>query len=309
MQRKYLKVGSFIVLAILCLVGIMNSAVALLSGFLFTLIFGQYFGKQKAIIINYLLKVSIIGLGFGMYIEETLKIGQEGLSLTVFTIALTLVLGFFITKLLKIDSKLGYLISSGTSICGGSAIAAVSSVIKSSPETISLALGVVFFLNAIALFIFPPLGHLFNLNQHQFGLWSAVAIHDTSSVVGAALQYGDQALKEATTVKLARSLWIIPVSLLSMIFFKNKGGNIKIPWFILLFVVAILINSYLKIPPALSMGITHFSQKMLVLTLFLIGSSISVNDIKTTGAKPFVLGVSLWICISVVALLYILYIL
>src|SRR5699024_9330039 len=150
-----------------------------------------------------------------MYIDETLKIGKEGFSITLLTIVITLALGWLLTKVLKLDLQLGYLISSGTSICGGSAIAAVSSVITAPTKLISIALGVVFFLNSIALFIFPGLGHFFGLNQHEFGLWAAIAIHDTSSVVGAALDYGEEALQVATTVKLSRTLWIIPVSLVS----------------------------------------------------------------------------------------------
>lgn len=309
MTKRNLIFATFILLILCCFSGIFNSAEALISGFLFTLILGKHYEKPKGKIIKLFLKISIIGLGFGMYLDETLKAGKEGLSLTIFTITTTLVLGFLITKLLKIDLKLGYLISSGTSICGGSAIAAVSSVIKAKPKVISLALGVVFFLNAIALFIFPLIGHFFNLTQHQFGLWAAVAIHDTSSVVGAALDYGQIALKEATIVKLARSLWIIPVSILSMLFFKNKEGKIIIPWFILLFILAILINSYLKLPTRLTNGITILSERMLVTTLLLIGSTISIKDIKETGVKPFILGISLWLCISIGSLYFILNIL
>src|SRR5699024_6916888 len=210
-------------------------------------------------------------------------------------------------KLFKLDKKLGYMVSSGTSICGGSAIAAVSSVIKAPPKTISMALGVVFFLNAIALFIFPPIGHLLHLTQQQFGLWAAVAIHDTSSVVGAALDYGPKALKIATTVKLARALWILPVSFFSLWAFKNKNGTIKIPWFILLFILAMLINSYFKLPNLLTSTITTIAERMLVLTLLLIGSTLSFRDIKNTGTKPFMLALSLWVFVSVSSLYLILH--
>lgn len=306
MTKKNLILAIFILLIVCCLSGLLNSAEALILGFLFTLIFGKHFELSKGKAISLLLKGSVIGLGFGMYINETLKTGKEGLSLTVFTIFITLGLGYLLTKLLKIDLKLGYLISSGTSICGGSAIAAVSSVIRANPKAISVSLGVVFFLNAIALFIFPPIGHYFHLTQHQFGLWAAVAIHDTSSVVGAALEYGQEALKIATTVKLTRTLWIIPVSILSMIIFKSKKGKIKIPWFILLFILAILINSYFHLPTTLTSGIVTLSERTLVATLFLIGSTLSIKDIKETGARPFILGVSLWLFISVVSLYFIL---
>ncbi|MCO5267640.1 MAG: putative sulfate exporter family transporter [Brumimicrobium sp.] len=300
------KKNSIIILYLLLLVaailGILNSAGALISGFFVTLFFGNYFEAIKTKLIQWSLKIAVVGLGFGMYLEETVKAGKDGFELTVFTIFSILILGYLLTKLLKLDTKLGYLISSGTSICGGSAIAAVSSVIKATAKDISIALGVVFFLNAIALFFFPPIGHFFELSQKQFGLWAAVAIHDTSSVVGAALDYGQEALRIATTVKLARTLWIIPVSLLSMLLFKSKEGKIKFPWFILLFIAAIFINSYFSLPEQLTSSITLVSHKLLIVTLLLIGSTLSVKDIKETGIKPFLLGVMLWIFVSVTSL-------
>lgn len=302
MTKKNIAISVYIIIIIGSLIGWFNSAGALILGFLITIIFGNYFEDTKDKVISWLLKIAIVGLGFGMFLEETLKAGKDGFGLTVFTIISVLVFGFLLTKVLKIDKKLGFLVSSGTSICGGSAIAAVSSVIKAPPKSISIALGVVFFLNAIALFIFPPIGHFFGLSQEQFGLWSAVAIHDTSSVVGAALDYGQEALKVATTVKLARALWIIPLSFLSMVLFKSKEGKIKIPWFIFLFILAILINSYFNLPDTLTHSVTLISKRLLVVTLFLIGSTLSIKDIKETGAKPFLLGVILWIFVSIVSL-------
>lgn len=302
MTRKYIVIGFYIILILCSLLGVFSSAEALISGFLVTLFLGEFYDKLKHKLIHWLLKISVVGLGFGMYLEETLKAGKEGFGLTVFTIFATLGLGFLLTKILKLDKKIGYMVSSGTSICGGSAIAAVSSVIKAAPKSISVALGVIFLLNALALFIFPPIGHFFGLSQTQFGLWSAVAIHDTSSVVGASMDYGPEALKIATTVKLARALWIIPISILSMVFFHSKKGKINIPWFIFLFILAILINSYFHLPNILTSSITSISQKMLVVTLFLIGSTLSIKDIKQTGAKPFILGVILWIFISISSL-------
>lgn len=298
---------TFFLLLVLAFCGILNSPIALISGFLFTIFFGKIHQSTLQIAIKYLLKLSIIGLGFGMFLEETWKIGKEGFFITFFTITLTIVVGTILTKVLKLDSKLGHLISSGTSICGGSAIAAVSSVIKAEAKTISIALGVVFFLNAIALFVFPVLGHYFNLNQHDFGLWAAIAIHDTSSVVGAALQYGEEALNVATTVKLARTLWIIPLSLLSIFFFKSKNGKFKFPWFILGFILAIIANSYLPIPKEITLGITTLSKRMLIATLFLVGTTLSIEDIRKTGIKPFILAISLWVIISISSLLIILH--
>ena len=193
-----------------------------------------------------------------------------------------------------------------TAICGGSAIAAVAPVIKASEKDISISLGVIFLLNSIALIVFPPLGHFFGLTQHQFGLWSAIAIHDTSSVVGAAYTYGEEALKVATTVKLARALWIIPLSILSVFLFKGKGKSVKIPYFIFLFILAIIINSYFAIPAVITEGITGVSKSLLVLTLFLIGAGLSLDKIKAAGWKPMILGVSLWIFISISSILVIL---
>jgi len=296
----------FALLILICLSGYISSPLALFLGFLFTLFLGQPFEKFTQVSIQYLLKISIVGLGFGMFLGETLKTGKDGLVITVLTIFGTLILGRVLTKVFKIDKHLGYLISAGTSICGGSAIAAVAPVIQTKPKTISVALGVVFLLNSIALFVFPGVGHLLSMTQYEFGLWSAVAIHDTSSVVGAALTYGDEALRVAATVKLARTLWIIPVSLISMFLFKTKEGKIKIPWFILLFIITMLINSYFDLPQMLTGFITGASKRLLIVTLFLVGSTLSVQDLRKTGAKPFLLGVSLWISISVFSLLFIL---
>ncbi|MEO8773315.1 MAG: putative sulfate exporter family transporter, partial [Gelidibacter sp.] len=248
-----------------------------------------------------------VGLGFGMFIKETLETSKEGFNLTFYSIILTITLGIVLTKILKLDRKLGHLITSGTSICGGSAIAAVAPVIKADSKTISLALGVVFLLNSIALLIFPPIGHFFNLTQDQFGLWAAIAIHDTSSVVGAALSYGDEALRIATTVKLSRTLWIIPLSIFSMFLFKSKGQKIKIPYFIILFILAIIINSYEVLPTAITSNIVLISKRLLLVTLFLVGSTISIKDLKQTGFKPLVLALSLWIFISIFSLIYITY--
>ncbi|MBE7639358.1 putative sulfate exporter family transporter [Salegentibacter sp. BLCTC] len=306
MKANKTNTGIFIVLIAVCFSGLISGAIALVLGFLFTVFTGQLFPNFTHKSIQFLLKISVVGLGFGMYITETLQIGKEGLNITLFTIAATLILGWLLAKILKIDVRLGHLISSGTSICGGSAIAAISPVINAKPKTISVSLGVVFLLNSVALFIFPGIGHFFNMSQHQFGLWTAIAIHDTSSVVGAALAYGEEALRVATTVKLARTLWIIPVSLISMFLFKTKDGKIKIPLFILFFILAIAINSYFNLPAELSQSITGISKRLLVACLFLVGTTLSLKDIKQTGFRPFVLGISLWVFISISSLLVIL---
>jgi uncharacterized integral membrane protein (TIGR00698 family) len=295
----------FFLILIATLLGIVNSPVALLLGFIFTILFKNPFKTHSHKAISYLLKISIVGLGFGMLIKETLITSKDSLSLTGYTIILTISLGLLLTKLLKIDLKLGYLISSGTSICGGSAIAAIAPIIKATGKTISIALGIVFLLNSIALFIFPTIGHWLQLTQEQFGLWCAVAIHDTSSVVGAALVYGEDALKIATTVKLSRTFWIIPLSIFSMFLFKTKGEKIKIPYFIFLFILAIIINSYHILPSSVTDVIVMSSKRLLVLTLFLVGTTISIADIKSTGLKPTLLALILWIFISIFSLVYI----
>ncbi|MCZ4318160.1 putative sulfate exporter family transporter [Aequorivita viscosa] len=296
----------FVLVMVLCISGYVSSPVALVGGFLFSYFLGHPFLALNSKAVNWLLKIAVVGLGFGMNLVETVNAGKEGFLLTVFSIAATLILGYFIGKLLKMDRKGSHLISSGTAICGGSAIAAVAPVINASEKAISISLGVIFLLNSIALIVFPPLGHLLGLSQHQFGLWCAIAIHDTSSVVGAAYTFGEEALKVATTVKLARALWIIPLSILSVFLFKGKGKSVKIPYFISFFILAIILNSYLPIPEFLTTGITSVSKSLLVLTLFLIGAGLSVDKIKSAGFKPMILGVSLWIFISVSAIIAIL---
>ncbi|MFI3330262.1 MAG: putative sulfate exporter family transporter [Rikenellaceae bacterium] len=293
---------SFVILALMCALPFVVAPVALALGFLFTLVFGNPMPRFTSKTTSWLLKASVVGLGFGMNVYEALSSGKEGFVLTIFSISLVLVLGYFLGRVLGINKRMAYLVSSGTAICGGSAIAAVAPAINAKSEEISISLGVVFLLNSIALVIFPMLGHFFNLSQYEFGLWSAIAIHDTSSVVGAAATYGDEALMVATCVKLTRALWIIPISIMSVFLFRSKTKKISIPWFIFMFVGAMCLNSFVNLG-SLSAHIYSLSKSMLVVTLFLIGSSISLAALKTTGFRPIVLGVSLWIVISVVSLL------
>nr|WP_228779419.1 MULTISPECIES: putative sulfate exporter family transporter [Chryseobacterium] len=249
-----------------------------------------------------LLQVSVVGLGFGMNVTSAMKAGKEGILFTIVSIIGTLVIGYLMGKFLKIDKKSSYLISAGTAICGGSAIAAVSPVIKAEEKQISVALGTVFILNSIALFIFPIIGHALNLSQTQFGLWSAIAIHDTSSVVGAASKYGTQALEVATTVKLARALWIIPIAFLSTFLFKNKGSKVKIPYFIGLFVLAMIVNTYIPFVQNFSHYLTGIAKAGLTLTLFLIGCGLNRKLLMSVGFRPLIQGVVLWGIISAAAL-------
>lgn len=307
-MKEQLSKGIYFCIIIVAFAGILNSPMALILGFIYTLTLNNPFKAQSRKAIGYLLKISVVGLGFGMLISETLATSKEGFSLTVCSIVLTVSVGLLLTKLFKLDLKLGYLITSGTAICGGSAIAAISPIIKADSKTISIALGVVFLLNSIALLTFPSIGHFLQLTQAQFGLWCAVAIHDTSSVVGAAIEYGEESLRIATTVKLSRALWIIPLSIFSIFFFKVKGEKFKIPYFILLFILAILINSYAGLPENVTSAIVGGAKRLLIVTLFLVGTTISIEDLKSVGLRPIGFALSLWVFISIFSLGYILYV-
>ncbi|ATN04621.1 YeiH family protein [Chryseobacterium indologenes] len=306
-QNEVVRKAVFIILAILCLTPFISSPIALVLGFGLAVFIGNPFEKHLHQYIHLLLQISIVGLGFGLKLDEALHAGKTGLMLTVVSIVSVMLLGFILGKVFKLERPLSYLLSAGTAICGGSAIAAVSPIIKPSTKQISLALAIVFTLNSIALFIYPAIGHLLNLSQEQFGLWCAVGIHDTSSVVGAAGKYGDEALKVATTVKLARALWIIPVSLITMFIFKNKESKVKIPWFIGYFIVAILLNTYFPVLDAFSTSITAVAKSGLNLTLFFIGSTLSIQTLKTIGCRPLLTAVLLWVSISIGSLLYIIH--
>lgn len=304
-MKRIIQISVFFLIIVLAALNFISSPVALVLGFLFTLFLGHPFPIQSKKAISLLLKISVIGLGFGMSVTETIKTSKDGFIITALSIFLTISLGLLLIKVLKIDKKLGFLMTSGTSICGGSAIAAISPIIKADSKTISVAIGVVFLLNSIALLVFPTLGHFFNLSQTQFGTWCAIAIHDTSSVVGAALEYGDKALQIATTVKLARTLWIIPLSFFAMALFKSKNQKIKIPYFILGFIAAMLINSYHLIPEIVSVSIVDIAKRLLIITLFLVGASLTISDLKETGLKPVLFSTILWVFISIFSLVFI----
>ncbi len=280
----------------------LSPPLALLLGFLIALTIGTPWQHINHKLTKYLLQICVVGLGFGMSIADAISAGKQGVVFTVFSIVFTLVIGIVLGKLFKTEKKTGLLISSGTAICGGSAIAAVSPIIDANKNQTAVALGIVFILNSIALLIFPLIGNWMSLSQSQFGLWCAIAIHDTSSVVGAAQKYGEEALKIATTVKLARALWIIPLSLAIILFTRQKGKKIKIPYFIFLFILAMLINTYFPIIHPASALIVEIAKKGLVITLFLIGSSLSVETIKNVGFKPLLQGFILWVAVSLVSL-------
>lgn len=296
---------AYVMIAVFCMSPWSNSPLSLLLGFVFALLMANPFAQFTHRYIHLLLQISIVGLGFGLNIEQALAAGKSGFLLTVFSISTVLVAGYALGRLLKIEQPLAYLISVGTAICGGSAIAAVSPIIKAKSNQISLALAIIFTLNSIALFAFPVIGHALHLSQQQFGLWAAVGIHDTSSVVGAANRYGGEALKIATTVKLARALWIIPVSLLTMFIFKNESSKVKIPWFIVFFIGAIGLNTFIPTLSVVTPYILTISKAGLNLTLFLIGTTLTISVLRTISVKPLLLAVALWITVSAGSLLYI----
>lgn len=281
-------------------------AVALFLGIALAVTFGAPYAKTNKKVSKYLLQASVVGLGFGMNLHSALAAGKEGMLFTIVSVIGVMILGVSLGKLLKVNPKNAYLISSGTAICGGSAIAAVAPIIDADDHDTSLALATIFILNAVALFVFPPIGEALGLTQQQFGTWAAIAIHDTSSVVGAGAAYGEEALQVATTIKLTRALWIFPLALASVLVFKSKGKKVAIPWFILFFILAMVANTYLPLPEAMTQGIVFVAKKALSLTLFLIGCGLSLEAIKKVGAKPLVLGVLLWILISVVTLFVVL---
>lgn len=292
----------FLVAVVLCLSPFITPPVALLMGLIIAQFIGHPYLHLNHKATHLLLQLSVVGLGFGMNVDSALKTGQNGLVFTIISIIATLTIGYGLGKLLKIDPKTSFLIAGGTAICGGSAIAAISPVIKAGEKQISVALGTVFILNAIALLAFPFIGHYLNLSQTQFGMWCAIAIHDTSSVVGAASKYGTQALEIATTVKLARALWIIPIAFLSTFIFKNKGTTVKIPYFIGWFVVAMIANTSIPFIQNISSYLTSVAKSGLTLTLFLIGCGLSQEVIRSVGYKPLLQGIVLWLLISSLAL-------
>jgi uncharacterized integral membrane protein (TIGR00698 family) len=297
----------FVSLILLCLTSIISPPIALLLGLLVANLSGNPFLDFNHKAITILLQFSVVGLGFGMNATSALSAGKEGLVLTIASIFSTIILGTFLGKWFGIDKKTSHLISCGTAICGGSAIAAIAPVIKSDEKQTSVALGVIFILNSIALFLFPYIGHELNLSQREFGLWCAIAIHDTSSVVGAANRFGAEALQIATTVKLARALWIIPIALITTVLFKNKQTRIKIPYFIGLFILAMLLNTYVPQTAIIAPSMVVLAKIGLTVTLFLIGAGLNLSVLKTVGVKPLLQGVLLWVFIASVALIAIIH--
>ena len=299
---KTLKAVLFSGLLLFCMTPYASPPLALALGLGLALTAGHPWGAHNGRVIKYLLQFSVVGLGFGMNFGQVVEAGSAGVTLTAVSIIGTLLAGWLIGKWLKIDRNTSSLIASGTAICGGSAIAAMAPVINAGDKEISVALGTVFILNSVALFVFPPLGHYFGLSQSQFGLWSAIAIHDTSSVVGAASRYGAEALRIATTVKLTRAMWIIPLSFFAAFAFKNRAAKVTVPYFIFAFAGASLWVSAFPGFHAAYAAITQAARTGLTVTLFLIGSGLSRDTLKKVGVKPVLQGVLLWALISSVSL-------
>lgn len=295
---------------ILAASGVLSPPVALALGLCYGLTFVHSLRADSSNLAKSLLQLSVVALGFGMDLFQVIRVGSSGFLYTAVGIAASLTLGLLLGRMLRVDSKASLLIAVGTAICGGSAIAAVAPVVEASEDEISVAMGTVFILNSVALFAFPPIGRTLHLSQSQFGLWAALAIHDTSSVVGASAKYGAQALTIGTTVKLARALWIIPVALLFASIYRSRDGaevggrrRVKLPWFILFFCIASVIRTFTPSLKPLCDTIAHLGKSGLTAVLFLIGAGISRQSIKQVGYQPLLQGIVLWIAISIVSVL------
>jgi uncharacterized integral membrane protein (TIGR00698 family) len=285
---------------VLCFAPFVSPVIGLLVGIILSL--SGVRGVNTKLYTSWVLKASVVLIGFGTNLTVVLKASQSGFVITAVSVVSIMILGIILGKLVGLERKTTVLISAGTAICGGSAIAALSPVLKSEEYQSSFALIVVFVLNAVSLFIFPYLGCYFGMSQEVFGKWVAIAIHDTSSVVGAGAQYGDIALHTATTVKLIRALWIIPLSFVVTMFKGNRRGSVAgFPWFILLFVLAIVVSNMFPVYKESYNHLSRLGNRGMVLALFLIGNSINISDIRRSGIRPFVVGVVLWVLTSVVS--------
>jgi uncharacterized integral membrane protein (TIGR00698 family) len=282
--------------------GIISPPLALLAGLFYGFSFAMPYPKQTRTASRWLLQASVVGLGFGMNLHQVVRAGGSGFVYTATGIATTMLLGLLIGRLIVVDRKVSFLINVGTAICGGSAIAAVSPIIHADDEEIAVSLGTVFVLNSIALLIFPFIGNALHLAQPQFGLWAALAIHDTSSVVGAAAKYGNEALAIGTTVKLARALWIVPIALVTAYMMKSKA-RVQWPWFILFFCLAAVANTYMPMFAPAYPVLSWLGKVGLTVTLYLIGTGLSMSTLKQVGARPLIQGVLLWAAVAIASLL------
>jgi len=287
----------YFVALILAASGLVSPPIALLGGLIYGFTVAHPFRAESKRLATFLLQASVVALGFGMNLHEVLRAGRSGFLYTAVSITVAMLMGLGLGYLIRVERKSAFLISAGTAICGGSAIAAVGPIAEASEEEMGVSLGAVFILNSVALFLFPLLGHVFHMTQAQFGLWSALAIHDTSSVVGATAKYGPTALAIGTTIKLARALWIVPLSLVTAITLKSKA-RIKWPWFILFFCLVALLNTLLPAFNPTFGVLNHLGRIGLTVTLFLIGTGLNKETIKNVGLRPFLQGLALWIVVG-----------
>lgn len=281
--------------------GFISPPFALLGGLLYGLILAHPYLVESRSLSKTLLQASVVALGFGMNLHEVVRAGRSGFVYTAVGIAATMLLGIYLGHVLAVRRKVSFLLTVGTAICGGSAIAAVAPITHATDEEIAVSLGTVFLLNSIALLLFPPVGYLLHLTQPQFGLWTALAIHDTSSVVGAAAKYGNEALAIGTTVKLARALWILPVALVTAYKMKSKA-SVQWPWFIAFFCLAAFANTYLPQFASAYPFLSRLGRIGLTVTLYLIGTGLSKATLKQVGHKPLMQGVLLWAVVAIVSL-------
>ena len=296
----------FFLALILAASGLVSPPLALLGGLVYGFAAVHPFHVESKRLAKFLLQASVVALGFGMNLHQVLQAGRSGFVYTAVSITAVMLMGLTFGYLLHVGKKSAFLISAGTAICGGSAIAAVGPIAEASEEEMAVSLGAVFILNSVALFLFPVVGYALHMTQAQFGLWSALAIHDTSSVVGATAKYGATALAIGTTIKLARALWIVPLSLVTAATLKSKA-RIQWPWFILLFCLAALLNTLLpSFNPAFGV-LNRLGKIGLTVTLFLIGTGLNKETLKRVGARPLLQGLALWIIVGTGTLALILF--
>ncbi len=292
----------FFIGVILSASGLVSPPVALVGGIAYGFFLAHPFQLESRSLSRFLLQASVVALGFGMNLRQVVQAGKAGFLYTAIGLSLALLLGWSLGRALGVSQKASFLISAGTAICGGSAIAAIAPITKPTEEEMAMSLGTVFLLNSVALLLFPAIGAGLHLSQTQFGLWAALAIHDTSSVVGAAAKYGAQALAVGTTVKLARALWIVPLTVATAYAMKSKA-KVQWPWFILLFCLAAVANTYILVGAPVFAALNHLGRVGLTVVLFLIGTGLSRETLRRVGVRPFLQGVLLWAIVATASLL------
>lgn len=308
-MRRFLALGIYAAGILFCLTPWSSPGLALALGLAFALTLDNPYRDRGGRQVRWLLQACVVLLGFGVDLPAVWRIGSQGALFAALTLFATFTLGYWLSRLFDINRRTSLLISAGTAICGGSAIAAVGTAVEAEPSEMSVAMGTVFLLNAVALYLFPPLGHLLDLSQGQFGTWAGIAIHDVSSVAGAGAAYGDEALRTATVVKLSRVLWIVPVTFAAAAFFPHPHAakrRLPLPWFIAGFLLASALGSSLPAVAAYALPLAHLAKTGFAVTLFCIGAGLSREALRQVGYKPLLQGVLLWLFVSSVSLLAVL---